>query len=259
MRRGRFPATLGAACLTVGALGAYAAAGPTTQSSTGHCSPNISDVGGNVVLQLRCEGISEVAVKQINSRLRKLEVSEKSLHAAYAEVSRSVESSLAKNPQALKQIGIGSLLFMVGDNLRRDPSYPALIQMSVALTAAQLVPNTDVTALSADAQDALRNFVVKTRAIGRPLMYHVEGHAGSGTAQYAMKYSERLAASIKRYLVVHGVNEECIVTEAFGRLRPIVPEEAGGDKAALSEANAAVNTRAVVRFEGVGPQGCRFR
>jgi len=72
----------------------------------------------------------------------------------------------------------------------------------------------------------------------------IQGHTDNkGSAAYNLKLSDRRAASVRKYLVSHGVLSNRLVSRGYGLTRPIVPND--------TEQNRALNRRVqFIRTEG---------
>jgi OOP family OmpA-OmpF porin len=72
----------------------------------------------------------------------------------------------------------------------------------------------------------------------------IQGHTDNkGAAAYNLKLSDRRAASVRKYLVAHGVATDRLVSRGYGLTRPIVPND--------TEQNRALNRRVqFIRTEG---------
>ena len=72
----------------------------------------------------------------------------------------------------------------------------------------------------------------------------VQGHTDNkGAAAYNLKLSDRRAASVKKYLVAHGIPADRLVSHGYGMTRPLVPND--------TEQNRALNRRVqFIRTEG---------
>ena len=72
----------------------------------------------------------------------------------------------------------------------------------------------------------------------------VQGHTDNkGSAAYNAKLSDRRAASVKKYLIAHGVAADRLVSHGYGMTRPIVPND--------TDQNRALNRRVqFIRTEG---------
>jgi OOP family OmpA-OmpF porin len=72
----------------------------------------------------------------------------------------------------------------------------------------------------------------------------IQGHTDNkGKPAYNLKLSDRRAASVRRYLVAHGVGESRLVSHGYGLSRPLVPND--------TEQNRALNRRVqFMRTEG---------
>jgi outer membrane protein OmpA-like peptidoglycan-associated protein len=76
------------------------------------------------------------------------------------------------------------------------------------------------------------------------MQIEIQGHTDNkGAAPYNLKLSDRRAASVRRYLVSHGVGESRLVSHGYGLSRPLVPNN--------TEQNRALNRRVqFIRTEG---------
>lgn len=72
----------------------------------------------------------------------------------------------------------------------------------------------------------------------------VQGHTDNkGKPAYNLKLSDRRAASVKKYLVAHGIDASRLQSKGYGMTRPLVPND--------SEQNRALNRRVqFIRTEG---------
>lgn len=94
--------------------------------------------------------------------------------------------------------------------------------------------------------DAVVNVLVKTPTI----LIEVQGHTDNkGGGAYNKRLSEQRAASVRQYLVAHGVESVRLSSHGYGFDRPLVPND--------SEQNRALNRRVqFVRTEG-SKEGCQ--
>jgi OOP family OmpA-OmpF porin len=72
----------------------------------------------------------------------------------------------------------------------------------------------------------------------------VEGHTDNkGKPAYNMNLSDRRAASVKKYLISHGVSSDRLISRGYGMTMPLVPND--------SDQNRALNRRVqFIRTEG---------
>lgn len=94
--------------------------------------------------------------------------------------------------------------------------------------------------------DAVVDVLVKTPDI----QIEVQGHTDNkGNAAYNKSLSDKRAASVKQYMVAHGVDPSRLTSHGYGFDRPIVPND--------TDQNRALNRRVqFVRTEGTAKEGC---
>ena len=81
----------------------------------------------------------------------------------------------------------------------------------------------DSARLTSNASQRLNN-VVNTLKGSPSINVRAEGHTDNiGGAAYNKRLSEERAASVKRYLVDHGISSRRLQTEGFGETRPVAP------------------------------------
>jgi OmpA-OmpF porin, OOP family len=93
------------------------------------------------------------------------------------------------------------------------------------------------------------NAVVDVMNKNPDIKIEVQGHTDNrGSASYNMKLSNRRAASVKLYLVEHGISPDRLTSHGYGFTRPLVPNDTPQDR--------ALNRRVqFIRTEGV-KKGC---
>lgn len=101
--------------------------------------------------------------------------------------------------------------------------------------------------LSREGEGVLGKVAARLKEVGHKI--EVQGHTDNhGTAAYNKKLSEQRSASVKQYLVAHGITPDRLTSHGYGFDRPLVPND--------SDQNRALNRRVqFVRTEGV-KEGC---
>jgi OmpA-OmpF porin, OOP family len=86
--------------------------------------------------------------------------------------------------------------------------------------------------------------VAEVLVANKKIKIEIQGHTDNkGGADYNKKLSDRRAASVKKYLVTHGIDSDRLTSHGYGAERPIVPNS--------SDQNRALNRRVqFVRTEG---------
>jgi outer membrane protein OmpA-like peptidoglycan-associated protein len=208
-----------------------------SQTSKGACSPNISNVQGNVVLNINCPGL-DIA----------------DLQAALAQGGGVVLKQIKA-----EDLGAGSLLVSVVAKDHDDPTYRPLLEMSTAATTTNLFTDLDTVSPSPTAQALLANLATKLIALRRPVILSISGywpdscrsidntgHCGDWMSHmYANRVSLRAATAVKAVLVERGVPASCIFTTGQGFRDPITPQPADFRSLPVSEINrwVAINRR----------------
>lgn len=81
----------------------------------------------------------------------------------------------------------------------------------------------DSAKLTADAERRLDNVVNALKA-STDIEVRIEGHTDSkGTDAYNMRLSDQRAASVKRYLVEHGIPADRLTSKGYGETEPVAP------------------------------------
>lgn len=119
----------------------------------------------------------------------------------------------------------------VPDNRDQCPATPAGTQVNdQGCPAAKATPivlkgvtfEYDSDQLTSQAAKRLDNVVNALQ--GSPIQVRIEGNTDStGSAAYNQKLSERRAASVKRYLVDHGISAQRLTSKGYGETRPVAP------------------------------------
>lgn len=85
----------------------------------------------------------------------------------------------------------------------------------------------DSVELAPEAAPAL-DYIVQALLAHPAMQARLSGHTDrTGTAEYNLATSQRMAASVARYLSQHGVLEARITVIAYGETRPAVPTKDG--------------------------------
>ncbi len=92
--------------------------------------------------------------------------------------------------------------------------------------------------------------VVEVMQKAPSMKIEVQGHTDNrGTAKYNKTLSDKRAASVKKYLIAHGIEASRLDSHGYGFERPLVPND--------TDANRALNRRVqFLRTEGGAKPGC---